>query len=130
MTRGTGSNPAMHELSIASAVLNTACKHARERRVLTVGVRAGALRQVVGDSLEFYFEIVARDTVCEGAGLELTVVDARLRCSECSDEWQPSMPIFHCPHCGSAHVDVQAGEELEVDYIEVDEMEAACTGRR
>ncbi len=120
----------MHELSIATAVLNTACKHAGERRVSAVAVRAGALRQVVGESLDFYFEIVARDTVCQGARLELTEIPARLRCNDCEHEWQPTMPAFRCPACGSGPAGVLAGEELEVDYIEVEEMEAACTGRR
>ena len=120
----------MHELSIATAVLNTACKHAGERRVSAVAVRAGALRQVIGESLDFYFEIVARDTVCQGARLELTEIPARLRCNDCGHEWQPTMPAFRCPACGSGPADVLTGEELEVDYIEVEEMEAACTGRR
>ncbi len=120
----------MHELSIATAVLNTACKHAGERRVSVVAVRAGALRQVVGESLHFYFEIVARDTACDGARLALTEVEAQLRCSDCGHEWRPTLPAFRCPRCNSGSVDVRAGEELEVDYIEVEEMEAACTGRR
>ena len=61
----------MHELSVASAVLNTAVKHADGRRVKNVCVQTGALRQVVPESLRFYWEIVARDTECEGATLEL-----------------------------------------------------------
>ena len=58
----------MHELSIASAVLNTALKHADDRKVTVVRLRAGTMRQVVPDSLLFYWDIVARDTACEGAG--------------------------------------------------------------
>jgi Zn finger protein HypA/HybF involved in hydrogenase expression len=45
----------MHELSVATAVLNTAVKHARGRRVKLVAVHAGALRQVVPESLRFYW---------------------------------------------------------------------------
>jgi hydrogenase nickel incorporation protein HypA/HybF len=43
----------MHELSIASAVLNTALRHAGERPVEVVAMRVGRLRQVVADSLCF-----------------------------------------------------------------------------
>ena len=112
----------MHELSVATAVLNTAVKHADGRRVTHVSVRVGALRQVVPASLRFYWEIVARDTVCEDARLDLTVVDARLRCERCRREWTPSIPLFRCQDCGGAgRVAIVAGEELSVEYLELKE---------
>jgi hydrogenase nickel incorporation protein HypA/HybF len=120
----------MHELSVATAVLNTALKHARGRPVTVVAVQAGALRQVVPESLRFYWQIVARDTDCERARLELTEVEARLRCSGCGHEWSLEVPVFRCGVCGGADVEVASGDELCVDYIEVDEMEAACTAPR
>jgi hydrogenase nickel incorporation protein HypA/HybF len=120
----------MHELSIATAVLNTALKHCDDRRVTIVNVRVGRLRQVVPDSLQFYFEIVARGTVCQGAELELVEIEARLSCRDCDRAWSPEIPAFRCPGCGGANVEVIAGEELEIDYIEVNEQEAACTAPR
>jgi hydrogenase nickel incorporation protein HypA/HybF len=116
----------MHELSVATAVLNTALKHAEDRRVSVVSVRVGAMRQVVPGSLRFYFEIVARDTACEDAALELVEIATELRCSACERRWSPEIPAFRCPDCGSADVRTLAGEELEVDYIEVEERETAC----
>jgi hydrogenase nickel incorporation protein HypA/HybF len=120
----------MHELSVASAVLNTAVKHADGRRVKHVCVQAGALRQVVPESLRFYWQIVARDTDCEGATLDLQEIEALLRCRGCAREWSPDLPVFRCPKCGGSDVEIAAGEELSVDYIEVEEMEAACTAPR
>lgn len=120
----------MHELSVATAVLGTALKHADGRRVTLVSVRVGRLRQVVPDSLRFYFEIVARDSDCEQATLELVEIPVRLRCRACRQEWSPEMPAFRCPGCGSTDVSVDAGEELEVDYIEVEDKELACTAPR
>jgi hydrogenase nickel incorporation protein HypA/HybF len=119
----------MHELSVASAIVDTAAKHARSRPVSLVSVRVGALRQVVPDSLRFYFEIVARDGICERARLELTEVPLRLRCCDCGDEWEPEYPEFRCAGCVPGTVEVIAGEELEVEYIEVEE-EDACIGSR
>ena len=121
----------MHELSIATAVLETALRHSDGRRVTTVAVRTGAMRQVVGDSLEFYFDIVARDTCCEGAELQLTEVATALRCRGCDTGWSPQIPAFRCPGCGGADVEITAGEQLEVEYIEVEsEEEPACTAPR
>jgi hydrogenase nickel incorporation protein HypA/HybF len=118
----------VHELSIATAVLNTACKHADGRPVALVSVRTGSLRQVVPSSLQFYFEIVARDTPCEQAHLRITEIAARLRCAQCAREWEPAIPAFRCPRCESGEVAVVAGNELEVEYIEIEE--PACTGQR
>ena len=84
----------MHELSLAGAVVNTAVKHAAERRVTVVTLRVGRLRQVVPDTLEFYFGFVAQGTLCEGARLEQEVVPARLVCSECGNDWELDLPII------------------------------------
>ena len=60
----------MHELSLAGAVIDTAERHAAGRRVTAVYLRVGDLRQVVPDSLAFYFEHVARGTLVRGRALE------------------------------------------------------------
>jgi hydrogenase nickel incorporation protein HypA/HybF len=114
----------MHELSVSSAVVDTVLKHADGRRVTVVSLRIGHLRQVVPDSLAFYFELVSRETLCEGARLEQDVVAARLRCDGCAREWDPEDAWFACTGCGGAG-EVIAGNELEVESIEVEE--AACT---
>jgi hydrogenase nickel incorporation protein HypA/HybF len=114
----------MHELSVSSAVVDTVLKHADGRRVTVVSLRIGHLRQVVPDSLAFYFELVSRETLCEGARLEQEVVAARLRCDGCAREWDPEDAWFACTVCGGAG-EVIAGNELEVESIEVEE--AACT---
>ncbi|HLH64834.1 MAG TPA: hydrogenase maturation nickel metallochaperone HypA [Solirubrobacteraceae bacterium] len=109
----------MHELSLSSAILDTATRHARGRRVTAVAVRIGALRQVVPRTLEFYFGFVTRGSVCEGAALELVVVPARLACDACALEWELAAPGFRCPRCQTAEVRICSGDELLVESIEV-----------
>ena len=113
----------MHELSLSSAIVNTVVKHARGRRVTVVELRVGKLRQVIPDTLEFYFEFVARGTVCEGARLEQQVIDARLHCKSCDHEWEIKIPAFRCPACSSSDVEIASGNEFEVEAIEVEEAE-------
>ena len=72
----------MHELSLSSAIVNTVVKHAQERPVGVVNLRVGALRQVVPDTLDFYFGFVAKGTVCEGARLEQELLPARVALRE------------------------------------------------
>jgi hydrogenase nickel incorporation protein HypA/HybF len=113
----------VHELSLSSAIVNTVAKHAGGRRVTVVSLRVGRLRQVVPDTLEFYFEFVARDSVCEGARLEQEVIPARLRCRGCGHEWEIEIPAFRCPACAGSDVEVASGDEFEVESIEVEEAE-------
>jgi hydrogenase nickel incorporation protein HypA/HybF len=118
----------MHELSLSTAVVNTVVKHAQGRPVSVVNLRVGQLRQVIPDSLAFYFEFVARDTVCEGARLEQEVIEARLRCRPCGLEWAIEIPAFRCPSCGGSEVEIASGDEFEVESIEVEEAE--CIARK
>jgi hydrogenase nickel incorporation protein HypA/HybF len=119
----------MHELSISGAIVNTVVKHAAGRPVSLVSLRVGALRQVVPDTLEFYFGFVSKGTVCEGARLEQELIPARLRCASCEREWETELPVFICPGCGSGgRVEVASGDEFEVESIEVEEAE--CTAQR
>ena len=120
----------MHELSLSSAIVNTVAKHADGRRVTAVNLRVGKLRQVIPETLEFYFEFVARDTVCEGATLNQEVIDARLRCAPCQYEWEIEIPAFRCPRCEGSDVSIATGNEFEVESIEVETEEAECIARR
>ena len=120
----------MHELALSQAIVDTAVRHAEGRRVSSVQMRIGTLRQVVPDSLAFYFEIVSRDTLCDGAQLDHELVTALLECQECGETWDPlgSAPTFRCPSCGTGG-DVVRGGEFEVESITV-EKEDACTAPR
>ncbi len=125
----------MHELAIAEAILAVAERHAEGRPVSVVRARIGRLRQVVPETLAFYFEIAARETLCEGAVLEWERVPSLLRCGACGAEWDPAPPpaneraelviSFRCPSCESSDHSVVSGDELTVDEIDVEEPPAA-----
>jgi len=127
MRRSRSGEP-VHELSVASAIVDTATRHADGRRVTSVQLRVGHLRQVVPESLAFYFEHVARGTPCEGARLEQEVVPAVLACDDCRYEWGLDAAAFRCPLCASGSVRVAGGDELEVESIEIEE--DACIAPR
>ena len=56
------------------------------------------------------------------------LIRARVACRGCAHEWEISEPVFRCPACGATDVSVQAGDELEVESIEVSTEEATCIG--
>jgi hydrogenase nickel incorporation protein HypA/HybF len=118
----------VHELSLSRAVVTTVEKHAAGRRVAVVRLRIGRMRQVVPDTLGFYFDFAARDTVCDGARLEMELVAVQLRCTACDHSWAIEVPSFRCPACSSSRAEVTAGNEFDVESIEVEE--DACIGQR
>jgi hydrogenase nickel incorporation protein HypA/HybF len=109
---------------LASAVVDTVIRHARENRVEQVNLRIGRLRQVVPDSLDFYFGIVSRGTLCEGARLVQDVIAACVSCEDCAHVWEPELPVFRCPRCNGGSTVVVSGEEFEVDTILLQGVEA------
>lgn len=128
----------MHELSLASAIHETALRHAGGSPLRSVQLRLGRLRQVVPDSLDFYFGVVTKGTADEGATLEMELIDALLRCPECGREWDPApppaegeedllaVPMFRCPGCAAGGAEVVSGEEFEVESIVIEERGSEC----
>ena len=108
----------MHELSIAQAVLAVAREHAGDRRLASVRVEVGHLRQVVPAALAFAFELLA-----PGVELEIVEVPAEGRCRDCGVVTVFDGFPLACAACGSLDVEVVRGEELSVESLEVEEPE-------
>ena len=117
----------MHELSIASAVIEIVERHARGRRVTRVELKVGHLRQVVPSALEFAFELVSQGTPAEGSELVMEEVPASVSCRSCRAATTLRAFPAQCAACGSLDVEVTGGEELLVDALEVEDEEAALT---
>ena len=114
----------MHELSIAESIVRVACNHADGRRVTKVHVKLGHLRQVVPSALAFSFELVAEGTGIEGAELEMEEVPAAGICRECGEESQLEGFPLMCRACGSFDLEIIRGEELSVEFLELEEIDA------
>ena len=109
----------MHELSICSAIANTAAKHAEGRPVSQVTVQIGHLRQVVPDALQFSWEIVSSTTGLKDAELVIEQVPAVVECGDCGARTRLDMPILACGSCGGFDVTLLSGEELLLVSIDL-----------
>lgn len=119
----------MHELSIAESIVAVAERHARGRRVTRVEVSIGHLRQVVPSALAFAFELVTQGTALDGAELVLEEVPATGACRACGTVSRLDGFPLNCRACGSADVEIVAGEELQVESLDVEEPEEVAHGR-
>ena len=112
----------MHELSVTESILEIALRHAQRanaKRVTDLHLVIGQLSSIIDDSVQFYWDLVSKDTLAEGARLHFERIPARLTCQDCGQEYTPQGDLT-CPACGSAHVRVTAGDEFRLDSIDVE----------
>lgn len=108
----------MHELAITQSVVDAVVDKMGEARISRVLVEVGVLSGVVPDAMRFCFELVTNGTTLEGAALEITEPIGRARCRRCAAEFETQDLIMFC-ECGSADIDVLAGQELRIKAVEV-----------
>lgn len=112
----------MHEMSIAESIFDlvkdVAVKN-NASKVTLVRIKAGELRGVISESLSLYFEFLSRDTIAEGARLEIETIPVSAKCEACQQVFPVHEHKFICPQCQSAEISVTEGMELFVKDIEV-----------
>jgi hydrogenase nickel incorporation protein HypA/HybF len=108
----------MHELAITESVVSGVSDHVGDARVVRVVLEIGRLSGVVPEAVRFCFPVCAEGTTLEGAVLDIVEIPGRGLCRACGAEAELEDPIPLC-HCGSADLELLAGQELRVREVEV-----------
>jgi len=114
----------MHELALAESILDVVATEMKSRgnaRPISVGVRIGALAAVDADALHFGFEVIIKGTELEGLKLVLRITPAERQCLMCDQRYEVLEFEATCPACGSADAIPLGGDELDIEYLEVDD---------
>ncbi|MBC8185808.1 hydrogenase maturation nickel metallochaperone HypA [candidate division KSB1 bacterium] len=111
----------MHELSIieniVEIVLAELPKH-NIKKVESISLRIGEMRQVVPEALHFGFECVSQNTPVEGAELIIENVPIKGHCFHCNNEFILKNWLENCPSCKNNCVEIISGKELEIKEFE------------
>lgn len=113
----------MHELSITENIKEIAIRHAvaaGAKKITDIYIVVGRLSSIIDDSVQFYWDIISQDTICQGSTLHFQRTPARMACLDCAQEYTFEDELIPCPHCGSSMARVIAGEEFRLDSIEVE----------
>ena len=117
----------MHEMGIAMDILRIVQESIPAEmtgsKVQRVNLKVGQLSAIVPDSLRFCFNVVAANTVAEGAELAVEEVPVKARCSDCGHAWTIEDAVFVCPECKGGRVEMLSGRELDIVSIELSEEE-------
>lgn len=113
----------MHELSVTENLLEITLRHAQKasaKSVTNIYIVIGQLSSIVDDSVTFYWDLIAKDTIAQDAKLHFERIAIRLACLECSHEYQPDGDDLSCPKCHSSHIKILNGEEFFVEAIDIE----------
>ncbi|MDY7011349.1 MAG: hydrogenase maturation nickel metallochaperone HypA [Planctomycetota bacterium] len=114
----------MHELSIAINLVDQLMDLVKQHNasgVETVALRVGALSHVDFEAMEDAFTEASRDTVAEGASLQMTETPAVMECLDCCERFESKDGNFACPHCRQANTRVIEGEDILLMSVEMRE---------
>jgi hydrogenase nickel incorporation protein HypA/HybF len=114
----------LHELPITQGILDIAVDAANKagaKKVTAINLVVGELSSIIDDSVQFYFDILSKNTAADGAALRFERQPAIAACRDCGHTFTAKPPLSPlCPACGRNCLQVTGGRELRVDSIEVD----------
>lgn len=113
----------MHELSLAEGILRIVEEAAPREgfsRARAVRIEVGRLAGVEVEALRFCFDAVVRDSLAEGARLDIVEAAGGGWCQDCAREVEIGTLYDTCPACGGCRVQATKGLEMRIIDIEVD----------
>jgi hydrogenase nickel incorporation protein HypA/HybF len=113
----------MHELAVTQSILDIALRHAEEagaKKITSINLVIGEFASIVDDSVQFYWDILAEETIAKGAQLHFERIVGEMTCSNCQHAFHPEDGNFACPNCQSVFVKITRGDEFRVDSIDVE----------
>ncbi len=113
----------MHELSVTESLLSLALSHAEKAhasKVTDLHLVIGRLSSIVDDSVQFYWDFVAENSICAGAKLHFERKPAVLKCEDCNREYKIEKDLLPCPTCGGFRTSIVSGDEFYLDSIEIE----------
>jgi hydrogenase nickel incorporation protein HypA/HybF len=91
-------------------------------RVSKIVVRIGDLAGLDPDALSFCFGALVKETEMESVVLEIERRAQRHLCSRCGHEFEVINYVTACPACGETMTTFVSGNELELAYLEMEDL--------
>jgi len=113
----------MHEYPITQQIIKIASAHCNEAgftRVTSIKLIVGDYSGFIGESIQMYFDIISKETACEGAEIEIIYVKPKLKCPACGEMFLRAPMSFACPVCGIDGEPTEIGKEFYIESVEVE----------
>jgi hydrogenase nickel incorporation protein HypA/HybF len=110
----------MHELSLCHSIFSIVDRAREGRTVETVHIQVGKRRQVMPETLEYYWRLLTEQSPLAGSELTIEYVPVQVLCHACGRTTATSDRLMlECGECGSSQVMVVAGDEFMVTMMDV-----------
>ena len=113
----------MHEMSLCEGilqVLQTDASRQKFKRVKSVWLEIGELSSVEVDAMLFSFDVVTRNSLADGAKLNIIHVPGSAWCMNCAKTVAVKKRFDECTDCGSYQLQVTGGDEMKIKELEVE----------
>jgi len=110
----------MHELSLTQTLFETAMKYAEARQIKQVNLLVGEFSDEREETIQFYWDEIAKGTPAEGAQLHFQHVRVEMKCLACEMVFHPDDETTKCPNCGSLQLRLLSGDDVRLDSIDVE----------
>ncbi len=113
----------MHEMSLCEGILQIIEDHAQTQQfssVKTVWLEIGALSGIEIEAMRFGFEAVTRNTIANGARLEIIEIPGTAWCMQCEKQVRVARRFDGCSICGDYELQVTGGDEMRIKELEVE----------
>ena len=113
----------MHEMALAReivAIVERAAKDHKVRRIRLIRLALGAFGHVEVPALRFAFLAAAKDTIAEGAELDISRPAGQALCHNCQITVTLESRLSPCPLCGGVNLDVVGGAGFRVVDMEIE----------
>lgn len=116
-------NSKMHEYPITQQIIKIAENRALENKatkVKKIELVVGDYSGFIGDSIQMYFDVISKDTLCEGAQISIRRVKPKLKCESCGCLFEKIPFSFECPKCKGTGGPTEIGKEFYIESIEIE----------
>ncbi|CAO3424771.1 hydrogenase maturation nickel metallochaperone HypA [Azospirillum endophyticum] len=112
----------MHEFSLCERLLELLQEEAQRhafQRVTRIRLAVGRFACVDPEALRFAFDVVRRDTLAEGAMVDIDQPPGLVWCEDCAREREVPTRLSPCPTCGGLRLSPRGGGNLTLVELEV-----------
>jgi len=110
----------MHELSLTENLLDVTLENAGTRKIIHVNLLIGEFSHEREESIQFYWDDLAKGTPAENAQLLFKRVNAEMKCLACETVFHPEDEAAFCPNCQSHRLKLLSGDDVKLESIDVE----------